>query len=214
MRGVLAALLALLGLDGSVEVSTFGLGKLGAFVVIKQVLCIVRLARLRRITLVLVVEHEEELAGRGDDLRVCVHHAALPDRVHCLLVVPDAPLVQLDHHVKGAFCGVLVRVLQQRQDEILELFVDAVVLGLLVDFFHIGDDAAVQELPQLLVLASEEFEEHWEHNSCRHNVFAAHDFKASDQGHAHLWVQYSIVLLQQIDNLRRQKVGHIGPVNT
>ena len=49
--------------------------------------------------LVLVVKDEEEAARGCDNLGVGVHDTTRPDRIHSLLVVPNAPLVQLDHDV-------------------------------------------------------------------------------------------------------------------
>ena len=75
-----------------------------------------------------------------------MHHTSGPDGVDCLIIVPDLALVQLYHDVKGAFGSILVRVLQERQDEVLQLLIDVLVLCLLVDVLHVLDDAAMEEL--------------------------------------------------------------------
>lgn len=59
----------------------------------------------------------------------------------------------------------------------------------------------MQERPELFILTSEQFEEHWKHHDCLHVVFTSHNLQASNHRHSHFWVQNSIVLLKQVKNL-------------
>jgi hypothetical protein len=97
-------------------------------------------------------------------------------------------LVELNHYIKTALAGVLIGVLKHALDEILELFINLVILGRLVDILQVSDDTAVQKLPQLLVLALEELQENGE--DCRgwDHILTTHDFKASYEAHAHFGV--------------------------
>ena len=60
-------------------------------------------------------------------------HYTLPDSIDSLIIVPDASLVELNHDVQGPLGSILVRVLQQAEHEALQLFIDQVVLGALVN---------------------------------------------------------------------------------
>lgn len=205
---VLSLLLALLGLNCSLQVGFLGFGELGAFVVLEQVLCVF-IRRLAGLRLVLVVQNEEEPTGSRDDLGVAVHDTARPNGIHGFFIIPNTTLVELDHDIKRAFGRVFVRVLQQVEDEVLQLLVDSIVLRLLVQVFQVVHDAAVEELPQLLVLTAEELEEDGEDDCRLHCVLAAHDFEAGDQSHAHFWVQDGIVLLEQVEHFRRNEAGDL-----
>lgn len=116
-------------------------------------------------------------------------HATSPDSIDCLLIIPYLALVKFNHDIEGAFGTIFVWILQQRQNEVLQLFVYVYVLGLLVKVFKVLDDAGVQKLAQLFVLAAEKLKEHGQDHSGRDDILAAHDFQASYQGHSDLGVQ-------------------------
>ena len=109
-----------------------------------------------------------------------MHHTTSPDGVDSLLVVPNAALVQFDHHIERTFGGVFVRVLEKAENEVLELLVDVVVLCLFVQIFQVVDDATVQEFTQFFVLASEELKENGEDGSRSDDILASHDFESCD----------------------------------
>lgn len=106
-----------------------------------------------------------------------------------------------------------MRVVQHCVDEALQLAVEGVVLGLLVDDLHVGDDRTVKELPECLVLATEQLQEDRDHGGCGYHVLATHDFEAGDESHAHHGVQDREVLLEQVDHFSRQKRGDLLSVN-
>ena len=98
-------------------------------------------------------------------------------------------LVELNHHIEGAFGSIFIWVLQQRQNEVLQLLVHVYVLGFLVKVFKVLDDAGVEELAQLFVLAAEKLKEDGQDHGGRDDILAAHDFQASYEGHSDLGVQ-------------------------
>lgn len=130
---------------------------------------------------------------------------SLSYHIHGLVIIPDFTLVELHHDVEGPLGSPFIGVLEHIKDEILELFVDAMVLMRLVDLLDIVDDHTVEESTQLLILALEQLEEDREDYGCRDDILATHDPETSNDAHSDGWVQYLIVLLEQVQQLRAEK---------
>jgi hypothetical protein len=97
-------------------------------------------------------------------------------------------LVELYHYVKTALASIFIGILEHALDKILQLFINLVILGRLVDILQVSDDAAVQKLSQLFVLAFKQLQEDGENGCGWDDVFTAHDLEASDEAHAHFGV--------------------------
>lgn len=108
----------------------------------------------------IIVKDKEEFAGCRDDLGVRML-TALPNSIDSLIVVPNVAFVHFDHDAHRATSGVLIRLLEQRQDKVLKLFIDAVVLGCLVDSFQVRDDNGMQIFSECFILALKQLKEDW-----------------------------------------------------
>ena len=78
----------------------------------------------------------------------------------------------------------------------MQLLIDVVVLCFFVQFFKVIDDATMQELSELFILALEQFKEDWKDDCSTDVIFSTHDLEACNESHSDFWVQNGMVLLE------------------
>ena len=89
-----------------------------------------------------IIQNQEKLTRRNHNFWVAVQ-AGLGNDVYGFLVVPDLTLVKFNHDIQGSSGRSFILILNHREDEILQLFVDVVNFVVEVQFFQVRNQNGV-----------------------------------------------------------------------